>query len=1455
MKKMVATVLALGMMLGITQGIYAEDVPRPLAVLYPEIVDIVAGGYHSIALNRGGDVFTFGSNRYGELGLGYASDEGIVYDISVDDAGYASQASSRSDHILAVQNKKAYAWGRNDQGQLGTGDRAEKTSMTPVQGLDGLDIVAVAAGHQFSLALDAEGDVYAWGHNGYGQLGNGSDAAQQITPVKVDISGVEQISAGHYHALVKKKDGTIWGWGRNLNGALGVGDAESYSAPVQIPLSDIKEVVAGYNTSFFLKNSGTVYACGDNSDGKLGDGTRDNRATPVRIEGLSNVCQISSNTCTIFLKTDGTAYGTGNNNYGQLGLGENIGRVLSPTKIPGDGYTKVSTGGGHTLLYWGQPYNGGLYGGKIYAMGRNQYYQCGSKNEENIYYPTEVSHIQEIDDRETFIPLEDIQPGVNRVLLPPIENTYVSQHGDDNTKNFSKSGLCGINYTRSENGTGGWGQYTYLKFNTADIPKEKMISAKLWVYVDAKNSDKRNSTRTVGIYDTQTTDWNASTMTWADGRAKEGQNLLGTFQVTGNGSIIEDAGWKSVDITNYIASGQQDIIGLMAKMTTETAHPVNICSSYGYARLAPQLVVEYADNVSYEWKRTSPGGGGAAFAPQINPYDTDMIMMSCDMTGNYFSYDGGQSFSMYPTPYRVTSIHAASADDIYMAGNAVLKSTDKGQTFTQVYPEPNEFGFSYRGLTSTPFYNIPTWGRTYSYTSVVTPMNCPDDVFFISYYGGKSRLFYSNDGGNNFDEIYDTNVSSSLNKVYAYQTEQGICAYMFHAQGVTQVNVIKDGQNGTYSVETQPVYSGAITNGTTNGQSVYVVKAVDPADSSYDESTDRYFKSILYKLEPDGNGGMEAVKISTNLTELMDLSGGEEIRAVTQVEAAEDGTVMVGYGGNLINEGVAITTDDGQNWAVYKERPGNDKLIVENNGYIQDRGYYGEQPTGVYVLDSNTFLFTTIFGAYMTNNGGQLWRQLENHPFDSNGNPDNGISGNGGVDKFLKSTGLDFTSITSVLVDPKYPDRIMLNMMDVGGFISYDAGETWKQCNYVKEEDVGEKRKYDMLSQLKWDSYGSIYIPSRDLMMTIWTSVNDLPKQNLGKYKEKDTEGVVIRGCISVSKNGGYSQIALNAIRRDGDKSIPVAIKCFQKGITGDYSIYVCYFGHGIYRFDLTEEMLATQTDEELIESFNIPSNWHSMNAGLENSAVDTKPVEPQVLEGSDGNPQQNVWCYESPLLRFYDEDNFSVLNTLEEPDTAAAISDSDIIQIGDNIYTYDLVEDNDHNLYTVISNVVGYPLTRGEINNQKYGNKGGIYKLVEDASGEMVWNQIPLPNGAEVPNTIAFDSDNAMYAGFYTTKPSNQVLPYSWKYGGVYKTTNDGGSWEQIVEDTKSINHLLYDKQSQTLYIAGNAIGLLSYQNGEVSKVEGYDFSSANRVFIGNGKLYACSRGAGLFIRSAVLD
>lgn len=287
--------------------------------------------------------------------------------------------STRGDHnLILLSDGTVRSIGYNQYGQLGVGyvdgyigDGYESTWQ--VLGLT--NIIDIAAGHQFSMALDSSGRVYVWGNNKDGQIGNGSSYPFFTTPQLVtDISNIKSISAGHYHALAQNANGIVYGWGRANSGALGETTSEKYYSPRALSISNVEKIVAGVDNSFFIKKDKTVYACGKNSYGQFGDGSLDDR-TEISAINITDVVDVSSNLSTIFLKEDGTAYGCGLNAYGELGLGYASTTVKNITKIPGN-YNAVSTGGNHTLF---------LNENGLYAAGRNQHRQCGFNNVDTNY--------------------------------------------------------------------------------------------------------------------------------------------------------------------------------------------------------------------------------------------------------------------------------------------------------------------------------------------------------------------------------------------------------------------------------------------------------------------------------------------------------------------------------------------------------------------------------------------------------------------------------------------------------------------------------------------------------------------------------------------------------------------------------------------------------------------------------------------------------------------------------------------------------------------------------------------------------------------------------------------------------------------------------------------------------------------------------------------------------------
>jgi hypothetical protein len=187
-----------------------------------------------------------------------------------------------STHSLLLNNGKAWAWGSNQNGQLGDGITMDSSTPLAVNGLD--HIIAIASGGAHSLAVTADGTVWSWGANGSGQLGTGRNADSAV-PIQVpDLSGISAVAAGDEHSLALGSDGKVWAWGENSSGQLGDGTTVNRNRPVQVEsLTDIVAIAAGKVHSMALARDGTLWSWGGNYNGQLGDGTVANSTRPVKI--------------------------------------------------------------------------------------------------------------------------------------------------------------------------------------------------------------------------------------------------------------------------------------------------------------------------------------------------------------------------------------------------------------------------------------------------------------------------------------------------------------------------------------------------------------------------------------------------------------------------------------------------------------------------------------------------------------------------------------------------------------------------------------------------------------------------------------------------------------------------------------------------------------------------------------------------------------------------------------------------------------------------------------------------------------------------------------------------------------------------------------------------------------------------------------------------------------------
>jgi alpha-tubulin suppressor-like RCC1 family protein len=296
-----------------------------------DVVSISAGSSHSLALKKDGTVWAWGDNDYGQLGDGTLIDRKTPVRILEDVIAIAAG----NNYSLALKvDGTVWSWGHNSNGELGNGTTDH--SYSPVQVSSLTDVKAITSSkfcHNF--AVKSDGTVWAWGCNEDGQLGIGSaDSDPHTVPVQVPgLTDVVSVSAGTFHSLALKKDGTVWAWGKNYHGQLGDGTTTDRKTPVQVrALKDVTAIAAGGRYSLALKSDGTLLAWGFNFEGQVGDGTSDERLTPVQI--LNDVAAVSAGyQHSLALKKDGTVWAWGYNDCHQVSYGIDTTCAKTPIRV------------------------------------------------------------------------------------------------------------------------------------------------------------------------------------------------------------------------------------------------------------------------------------------------------------------------------------------------------------------------------------------------------------------------------------------------------------------------------------------------------------------------------------------------------------------------------------------------------------------------------------------------------------------------------------------------------------------------------------------------------------------------------------------------------------------------------------------------------------------------------------------------------------------------------------------------------------------------------------------------------------------------------------------------------------------------------------------------------------------------------------------------------------------
>ena len=250
-------------------------------------------GYHNLAIQSDGTLWAWGWNSTGQLGHdtsttpcpGFAGTcsnvpvqvMGISNPLTVTGGGFFSVALM-PDHMLE-------AWGANEYGQLGDGSKTNRPAPVHVSSVLS-NVIQVSAGWKHAVALSADGKVWTWGDNTTGQIGNGITSTRGVS-VPVQVPGLDNtlaVSGGDRFTAALKADGTVWTWGWNGFGQLGDGTHTDRSSPVQVPgLSHVISVAARDYHVLVIKSDNTVWAWGSGGNGELGNNTYADSSIPVQV--------------------------------------------------------------------------------------------------------------------------------------------------------------------------------------------------------------------------------------------------------------------------------------------------------------------------------------------------------------------------------------------------------------------------------------------------------------------------------------------------------------------------------------------------------------------------------------------------------------------------------------------------------------------------------------------------------------------------------------------------------------------------------------------------------------------------------------------------------------------------------------------------------------------------------------------------------------------------------------------------------------------------------------------------------------------------------------------------------------------------------------------------------------------------------------------------------------------
>jgi len=299
----------------------------------------VSGYLSSAAIRTNGTLWTWGSNAQAHLGDNSTVNKSSPVSV-VGGFNDWCQVSVSSVHVSAVRtNGTLWTWGSNAQGQLGDNSTVDRSS--PVSVVGGFnDWCQVSAGSIHIAAIRTNGTLWTWGGNNVGQLGDNTET-DRSSPVSVigNITNWCQVSSGFRFSAAVTTDSEIWAWGENSCGKLGDNSTTNRSSPVKVVggFTDWCQVSVAGQHAAAVRNNGSIWTWGSNAQAQLGDNSTVDRSSPVSVVGgFTDWCYVDAMCIsTAGVRLNGRIWSWGNPDLGQLGDNQTATTRSSPVALCG----------------------------------------------------------------------------------------------------------------------------------------------------------------------------------------------------------------------------------------------------------------------------------------------------------------------------------------------------------------------------------------------------------------------------------------------------------------------------------------------------------------------------------------------------------------------------------------------------------------------------------------------------------------------------------------------------------------------------------------------------------------------------------------------------------------------------------------------------------------------------------------------------------------------------------------------------------------------------------------------------------------------------------------------------------------------------------------------------------------------------------------------------------------